>query len=890
MFSLKDISKRYKVGNFEQKALDSVSLDFNKSDFVAILGPSGSGKTTLLNIIGGLDRYDAGDLIIEGKSTKSYTDRDWDTYRNHTIGFVFQSYNLISHQTVIENVEIALTIGGISGEEKRKRAYDALKQVGLEEHINKKPNQLSGGQMQRVAIARALVNNPKIVLADEPTGALDTSTGLAVMEILKEIAKDRLVVMVTHNPELASEYATRIIKIKDGKIEEDVRTKEEKKESLENFESSTSKKPFSKMSFNTALKLSLNNLKTKLARTVLISIAGSIGIIGIALILAISMGMNNFIIKEQKESLTSYPITIKSDDVDYSAALEKNNSFKMRPDDTREVDNGKITAKVNQLEPGVILKKNNLKAFKEYLDNKESPINKYIHTGGISYTYNMNFSVFAKDPNNKFVNTSESVENKKSLDYDRRKIFANSGNAYNFSQLNKGNDEEISESLKSNQEILAGSFPKNKDEVVIALNKNNELDLNVLYQLGIISYDEYNKIEKTAEKENKGVEVLNISPESLIGKEFYLIPNYDLYKALPNNMYEKVKVDTFNINNFIDKSIKLKVVGVVRPINTSKPMIASPVAYLSSLTDYLMEESSKNPIIQKQLENKEVDIFNNIPFKVENDEQKEEYAKKYILSLPMDKKAQLALLLNDENTLPSDNNAYLASYLDAYILQNPNKEELIKVYDAYLSNRSYENNLKDLGYVNKNMPDEINIYVDSFNDKDGVVKSINEYNSKASEENKIVYTDFIGIITNTFTKVIKGITSVLIAFVSVSLIVSSIMIGIITHISVMERTKEIGVLRALGASKGNISQVFNAETILIGLFAGIIGVGMGYLLSIPITFFMRSVLDAKDLVATLSPVSALLLIGLSVLVTFIGGLIPAIKAAKKDPVIALRSE
>ncbi len=927
MLKLRGISKQYKTGAFTQKVLDKLDLTLRDNEFVAILGPSGSGKTTLLNIIGGLDKYDEGDLIINGISTRDFKDRDWDTYRNHTIGFVFQSYNLIPHQTVLANVELGMTIGRISGTERRERALKALEEVGLKEHVNKRPNQLSGGQMQRVVIARALVNDPDIVLADEPTGALDTDTGIQVMELLKRVAKDRLVVMVTHNPELAGDYATRIIKIKDGKIKEDSQPVSEE-EMAGNDTLIDKKTRFAKrsgMSLGTSVRLSLNNLRTKFARTLLTAIAGSIGIIGIALILAISNGVNNYISDEQRSTMSSYPLTIQSQELDMSRVLDSGGNFSGTgsKDESKKSRDGLFadTSSVTMGNQGLSYKKNNLREFKKYLDDPASEINKHIGNNGITYTYNTAISVYSKDPDGKYVNTNDDPTSKTTSNLSMFSMNLSAGSngssASNFSELTSGrNGETVSGLIKSNYSLVSGNWPDKADEIVINLSETNSLNAVNIYQLGIITKDEYKRMTGEAENssdDSSKEKKINDSVSSLIGREFYLIPEFEFYNKKSNGTFEKVEVDALNIQSYIDKSIRLKVVGIIKPLDKEKnDSVTTVAAYTYKLTDQLIEKANQSEIIKAQEADPDINIFTGVKFKAGSNEEKAADAKEYASKLTTREKANLFTMMtvynqaekggneaNEQNPdtayTPSamtggNSETYLAASLDSWLNSDPKQEDLVKIYDAYIGSNSYDEVMKKLGKVDKANPAAINIYTDSFDGKNGVTAAINAYNSNARDADKITYTDLVGLMTSSMTKIVNGITSVLIAFVSVSLVVSSIMIGIITHISVLERTKEIGILRAMGASKANISQVFNAETGMIGLASGALGIGISIALTFPMTAVMRHLMKADNISADFTPLNAIILIGISILITLIGGLIPARKAAKKDPVLALRSE
>ena len=922
MLEIKGISKEYTTGAFTQTALDGVDLVLRDNEFVAILGPSGSGKTTLLNIIGGLDRYDSGDLVVNGKSTKDYRDRDWDTYRNHTIGFVFQSYNLIPHQSVLDNVALALTIGGVSGKEKRERAAQALEKVGLGEHMHKRPNQLSGGQMQRVAIARALVNNPDIVLADEPTGALDTDTGLQVMELLKEVAKDRLVVMVTHNPELADDYATRIIHIKDGKITEDsapVSTEEILKAAGRGSEGADKKVKRAGMSFPTSFKLSLNNLKTKFGRTFLTAVAGSIGIIGIALILAMSNGVNDYIDGIQRDTMTSYPLEIRSKALDMSSVLNASGGIDSGGNTGTDSESTGLYADTSDVtfgSTGVAYKKNDLKAFKQYIEDQDSPIRQYIGNNGVNYTYNTAFTVYTKDPDGEYINTDDSPGDESASRMRNvlsgQFLTSNSGDtsAVNFSELTPGKDGKlISDLITDNFDVIDGKWPENYDETVLVISGDNSVSAELLRQLGIITAKEYDDLLDGAEA---GETRKKISDDfsRIIGREFYLIPASSLYQRNENGTFTQQTIDLMNVEKYTDESIKLHISGIVKQKDSVQTdLVSTAVAYTSLLTDKIIGETDASPVVKAQEEKRDVNVLTGVGFEPRDDAGKAEDAVKYASSLSVPEKAsmfQMIMLYRAQQaekegtdsgeqmqsgSMEGADEAGLAGALDAWLASDPKQEDLVKLYDNYIGESSYDSNMEAFGKVDKDTPATINIYTDSFDDKNGVSDCISAYNDSVDEKSRITYNDIIGIMTSSMTRIVDVITAVLIGFVSVSLVVSSIMIGIITHISVLERTKEIGILRAMGASKGNISQVFNAETILIGLAAGLIGVGVAVGLTFPMTAIMRSTMEgAENVRAFLFPAHAALLVGLSMLVTFLGGIIPARKAAGKDPVTALRSE
>ena len=926
MLQIQKIYKKYVTGDLEQTALNGVSLNLRDNEFVAILGPSGSGKTTLLNVIGGLDRYDSGDLIINGISTKKYKDRDWDSYRNHTIGFVFQSYNLIPHQTVLSNVELALTISGISKSERRKRAIEALEKVGLGKQLHKKPNQMSGGQMQRVAIARALVNDPEILLADEPTGALDSETSIQVMDLLKEVAKDRLVVMVTHNPELAEQYANRIVRVKDGNIVDDSNPYEVDTKNMAPPKHANMGK--ASMSLLTSLSLSFNNLKTKKGRTILTSFAGSIGIIGIALILSLSNGVNTYIDNIQKETMTSYPISIEAETIDLSSIMASGGPTAGQTNDANH-DLDAIYSNGSGLEMASTMTssftENNLTAFKKYLDNPDSEINKYVGENGIIYSYDTKFGVYTKDPDGTFVNTDGSTLTDKNSSISTMMGVSNmspmsnmsglpgmTSSSSNFSELLPGKDgESVSEAVKESYDLLYGSWPTAYDEVILTLNSNNEISSTTLYQLGILPSSEYKELIKKIENgEEIKLESKSWNYEDICNKEFYMIPECDTYIANGNGTFKSIKEDTAEMEKLMNNAIKLKITGVVRPQEDAKnASISTALGYTRALTNYIIQYTDDSEVVKAQKENPTINVLNGMEFSPASDEEKIADTKKYLRSLGVSDKASLFKTLmysmqSTSNGMLDMNNPsmqagtpdistmseeQLAAMLDEY-LKSPDNDTLLKIYDAYISTGSYDDNMTTFGVVSLDAPSSINIYTDSFENKESISDCIEDYNSTASEEDQISYTDYIGILLSSVTTIINVISYVLIAFVAVSLIVSSIMIGIITFISVMERTKEIGILRAIGASKHNISQVFNAETFIIGLCSGVLGVGISLLLLIPINSIIHSLLGMDTVNASLPIPSAIILIILSLILTIIGGFIPSKKAAKKDPVTALRTE
>ena len=1026
MLQLKNIVKTYEMGDTTQTALKGVSVSFRESEFVSILGQSGSGKTTLLNIIGGLDRYTDGDLIINGVSTKQYTDADWDAYRNHSIGFIFQSYNLIPHQTVLSNVEMALTLSGVSKKERKERAVAVLEKVGLSDHIHKRPNQMSGGQMQRVAIARALINNPDILLADEPTGALDSETSLQIMDLLKEIAKDKLVVMVTHNPELAEKYSTRIVNLLDGQIISDTDPFEPTENSVI---SNTEKSKKVSMSFLTALSLSFNNLRTKKARTILTAFAGSIGIIGIALILSLSTGMSTYIDEIQKNTMESYPITIGTESFDMFSLGGNNMGDAMKEMEKRE-ERKKRTAvyadyssiKRNDAFTSSF-KTNNLTDFKKYLDNPESEINKYLGENGVVYTYDIKFSAFSYNKDNKLIDSDVEIEDedKSPNIFSGFSVFfpgSDESTATNFSQMLKGaGDEAISSIVTDNYDVIYGTWPEKYNEIVLVLNRENSISAKKLYQLGLITEEQYNTALKDI-KDGKEAKDIILKYDEICKHEFFMVPTCDMYLKNENNTFTKIEDYSEYEEELTKDKVKLKIVGIIRPKEDSENMtISSTLAYTSLLTDYIIKYTNGSEVVSAQKKTPSVNVLSGTKFDASSDEEKLKEARNYIKSLDEQGKANLYRMMilsgqSDkeagipsfsvpsipempsmpqgsvvpettlpvapettlppqipETTLPDGNEtttetvttpeqgiiaqqqealnkaqatigmqqgaltnaqqviagqqsalvqsqsqlvmltgilnqiqyamnemasmteeSKLADKMDEWLENSADDEMLLTIYDQYIGDKTFDDNMTEFGSISYDAPSSISIYTDSYEDKDNVALCIENYNSQQDEESKITYTDYIALITSSVTTIINGISYVLIAFVAISLVVSCIMIGIITHISVMERTKEIGILRALGASKSNISQVFNAETFIIGCCSGLIGIIISLLALHPINAIIALLTEITDLDAQLPFGAAIILIIISIIITIIGGLIPSRKAAKKDPVVALRTE
>ena len=1034
MLQIKDIYKEYRTGDLVQKALDHVSLNLRDNEFVAILGPSGSGKTTLLNIIGGLDQYDSGDLVINEISTKNYKDKDWDSYRNHTIGFVFQSYNLIPHQDILSNVELALTISGISKSERRQRAVEALEEVGLGEQIHKKPNQLSGGQMQRVAIARALVNNPDILLADEPTGALDSDTSVQVMDLLKEVAKDRLVVMVTHNPELAQAYATRIVELRDGKIRSDSDPLELKPTHWMEPEHKNMGK--SSMSFLTALSLSFNNLKTKKARTILTSFAGSIGIIGIALILSLSTGVNQYIQSIEEETLSEYPLQIQSTGFDLTSMMgDAQQSGSDKEKENKETESKKAAqVHVSEMITNMFSKigSNDLASLKQYFDSGDSKIDNY--TNAVEYTYDVSPQIYSSDTKNiRQVHPDNSFSSLGLGSSTSSNSLMSSMMSTNVFCQMPGKDSLY----KDQYDVKAGRWPKKYNECVLVLTGNGNISDFMLYTLGLRDYDELDKmIEEFSKEETVKVPddiSSSYSYDDILNTKFKIVNPSDCYQYDKQyNVYRDKTDDTNYMKKVLDKSEDLTIVGIVQPSeDATATMMSSGIYYPASLTDHVIEEAQSSEIVKKQLDQPDVDVFTgkkfddkkssqldmNSLFTVDTDKLKQAFSidqsklgagagsldlsgiqidtssmpsidtdalfEGMDLELDEDQVTKLSDQLTSgfesylkKNNLTDEENmdtyfmAYLqtddaqsllqngmsgiiqssgladqfqqnlekqmqsamqqyaqtiskslqkqissamqqqmsslannfqnaiqidASKFQDAIQMNMNEEELSELMMSLMTSdtSTYENNLQKLGYADFDEPSGINIYPKDFENKEKVIEILDDYNArmeKTDEDKVISYTDYVGTLMSSVTDIINVISYVLIAFVAISLVVSSIMIGVITYISVLERKKEIGILRAIGASKHNISQVFNAETFIIGLLAGVLGIVITLLLLIPGNMLIHNIAGTTNVNAQLPVMGAVILIALSVILTLIGGLIPSRKAAKSDPVTALRSE
>lgn len=895
MLELNDIKKDYVSGSTTVSALKGINLRFRDCEFVSILGQSGCGKTTMLNIIGGLDKYTSGDLKINGVSTKNYKDRDWDFYRNNSIGFVFQSYNLIPHQTVLSNVELALTLSGVSKAERKRRAIEALEKVGLGEQIHKKPNQMSGGQMQRVAIARALVNNPDILLADEPTGALDTETSIQIMELLKEISKDRLIIMVTHNPELAKDYSTRIVRLLDGVItddsdpytledmEADIRAKEAAKvKTSEKKIKKSGKKQKTSMSFFTALSLSFNNLMTKKTRTILTAFAGSIGIIGIAMILSISNGIQLYIDRVQRDTLSSYPITLQAESIDISSmvtSMTGNSDSEEHEDKSKIYSNDIMGDMINTMVKEV--KSNNLSEFKKYIENGGSGIKSYV--SDIQYSYDVPLNIYMKDTSNgvEQLNPSTMFDSIYGEGATSTSSAMSSGmgmgmfsNSSVWNQL-LGNQQVLDEQY----DVLAGHWPENFNEVVLVTDKNNEVDDYTLYSLGLKDPEEVRTLfKKMMVGESYETEKdISYTFDEILDTEFKLVMPTDMYKYNDvTGTWDDYSKDDKYMTNVVNNGTDIKVCGIIRPnddaVSTS---ISSGIGYTAKLTEYIIEEVKNSEIAKAQLADTSVDVFTGVPF--DNDRNTEitmDDVNAYMATLSPEESAQMQ--------------AMTSGMSDDQILQLFSASLKARTTDATL-----DSNKSKLGITDLDTPSQIDIYATDFDSKEKVQDIIKDYNKSqqddGKEENVINYTDYVGIMMSSVSTIINAISYVLIAFVAISLIVSSIMIGIITYISVLERTKEIGVLRSIGASKKDVSRIFNAETLIEGFVSGALGIVVTLLLCIPANALIKHLTDISN-VAQLPVAGGVILIIISMFLTFIAGLIPAKLAAKKDPVVALRSE
>ncbi len=979
MLQLKNIVKTYGEKENKVTALNGINIAFRENEFVAILGHSGCGKTTMLNIIGGLDHATSGDLIINGISTQKYKDRDWDAYRNHSIGFIFQSYNLIPHQTVLANVELALTISGVSKSERKKRAVKALEKVGLGDQLHKKPNQMSGGQMQRVAIARALINNPDILLADEPTGALDSETSIQVMELLKEIAKDRLVILVTHNPELAEQYATRIVKVRDGNILSDTDPFEPEKSK----EPENSKKKRVSMSFLTAVSLSLNNLLTKKGRTLLTSFAGSIGIIGIALILSLSAGINTYINSVQEETLSSYPISILKETTDMSSAFATIMDRQQSEEGDSSLDKIKANTDIYEVFNAMTSsskQKNNMKDFKVFLDSNEDIQN---NISAIDYSYDVKMPIFTRDTKDKIIKSDLAEMMSLSMGIDdsnpmTSSPFMSMGSMEMWEEMLPGEtDDTVNEMLFSQYDLVYGSWPKSYDEVVLVVTRHNQLPDVVLYSLGLKDSEQlpelFRKVMTGETIDDYGQ--TEWSYEDICNKELKLILPCEYYqKSEDGKSYTNLTENETGLDYIFkadDIGVKIKISGIIRPNEeATSTMLTGYLGYTKALTDYAIQKTNESDLLKAQMDDKLNDVISGLPFKTETyteptikemSDRINEFLKgcttsekaeiyKFIMSMPKEEEAEEYVnnilsqisredLINQVTQMYADQMGVDSEAVLSYISQMDDEtlfgyaaealssqyaqqyaqmveqqlaaltleqlsaaldmadftdeqyEELFKKYTPdKFSESTYEDVLSDIGYADFTDPASIKLYAKTFEEKDRIAEAIAEYNENADEDDEIKYTDYVALLMSSITDIISGISYLLIAFVSISLVVSSIMIGIITYISVLERTREIGILRAIGGSKHDVSTVFNAETLIVGLASGAIGIGVSLLLLIPINIILYSATGIEGLSAYLPPVAAVILVAISMALTLIAGIIPSRLAAKKDPVEALRTE
>ena len=883
MLTLSNIHKEYASGELRVEALKGVSLSFRKNEFVAVLGPSGCGKTTLLNIIGGLDRYTQGDLIIKGRSTREYKDADWDSYRNHSVGFVFQSYNLIPHQTVLSNVELALTLGGVPAKERRRRAVQALERVGLGDQLNKKPNEMSGGQMQRVAIARALVNDPEILLADEPTGALDSETSVQIMDVLKEIASDRLVIMVTHNPELAAQYATRTIRLLDGRVTDDTMPFD----GQDDMAQPPARTGATSMHFGTALHLSLNNLMTKKGRTFMVALAGSIGIIGIALILSLSNGVNEYIKSVEEDTLAQYPLTIESETMNQSAlltAMMRASSGKDIPHEEGRVYSSNVMGDLMSAMVSEV-NENDLPSFKAYLDGSQEIADL---TSSIAYEYGSTLRIY----NRNAVGGVQQVQPSTVIDTMTNSSMMSNANAlasmssmsslsqmtsmYNmnvFFELTGANNQR-----HGNYELLAGHMPQKYDELLLVVGEDDDISDTTLYTLGLRDQSEVQQLFMTLlTGSTVQTETISYSYDDLLNLTFTLVLPGNLYQEQGDGIYADISGDEAAMSQALDQGVTLRIAGIARSSSNSmiSSMMAGGVGYTHELVEYVVSANNETPAVKAQREHPDTDIFTGINFSGGVDmEPSMEMLDTYLNSLPQEQQTAVR--------------AMIGMMSEERILSMMRAEMAKQKTDA-----TYEGNLAKLNATNLDTPTQIKIYPIDFESKQRIVDLIEQYNAQMQaaghEEGVIRYTDYVGSLMSSVTTIVDTISYVLIAFVSISLVVSSIMIGIITYISVLERTKEIGILRAMGASKGDVSRVFTAETLIIGLVAGFLGVLVTWLLTFPINALIHH-LTQINAAAILPGGAAAILVAISMLLTILAGAIPSRMAAKKDPVVALRTE
>ena len=883
MLTLSNIHKEYVSGELRVEALKGVSLSFRQNEFVAVLGPSGCGKTTLLNIIGGLDRYTQGDLIIKGRSTREYKDADWDSYRNHSVGFVFQSYNLIPHQTVLSNVELALTLGGVPAKERRRRAVQVLERVGLGDQLNKKPNEMSGGQMQRVAIARALVNDPEILLADEPTGALDSETSVQIMDVLKEIASDRLVIMVTHNPELAAQYATRTIRLLDGRVTDDTMPFD----GQDDMAQPPARTGATSMHFGTALHLSLNNLMTKKGRTFMVALAGSIGIIGIALILSLSNGVNEYIKSVEEDTLAQYPLTIESETMNQSALLTAMMSASSGKDIPHEEGRVYSSNVMGDLMSAMVseVNANDLPSFKAYLDGSQEIADL---TSSIAYEYGSTLRIY----NRNAVGGVQQVQPSTVIDTMTNSSMMSNANAlasmssmsslsqmtsmYNmnvFFELAGANNQR-----HGNYELLAGHMPQKYDELLLVVGEDDDISDTTLYTLGLRDQSEVQQLFMTLlTGSTVQTETISYSYDDLLNLTFTLVLPGNLYQEQGDGIYADISGDEAAMSQALDQGVTLHIAGIARSSSNSmiSSMMAGGVGYTHELVEYVVSANNETPAVKAQRAHPDTDVFTGINFSGGVDmEPSMEMLDTYLNSLPQEQQTAVR--------------AMIGMMSEERILSMMRAEMAKQKTDA-----TYESNLAKLNATNLDTPTQIKIYPIDFESKQRIVDLIEQYNAQMQaaghEEGVIRYTDYVGSLMSSVTTIVDTISYVLIAFVSISLVVSSIMIGIITYISVLERTKEIGILRAMGASKGDVSRVFTAETLIIGLVAGFLGVLVTWLLTFPINALIHH-LTQINAAAILPGGAAAILVAISMLLTILAGAIPSRMAAKKDPVVALRTE
>ena len=927
MLEIKNIVKDYETGGEKVHALKGVSISFRESELVAILGHSGCGKTTLLNIIGGLDHYTSGDLVINGKSTKQFKDRDWDTYRNHSVGFIFQSYNLIPHQSVLSNVELALTLSGVSKSERRQRAKEALEKVGLGDQLHKRPNQMSGGQMQRVAIARALVNDPDILLADEPTGALDSETSIQIMELIKEIAKDRLVIMVTHNPDLAEQYATRTVRLVDGEIKSDSMPFDGKDEKQPEKKAKSSKK--TSMSFGTALALSRNNLLTKKGRTFLTSFAGSIGIIGIALILSLSNGVQEYIDGVERSTLASYPVDLSGEAVNYSGLMGSMMDLGGDRDEGRDENKVYVNDMSTEMMKTMLseIKENNLEDFKIYLES--NPDNIMDSIAEVTYSYDSQLYVYSHDLNGEILRVNPSGAMKAMMgDSMAESITGMWGTASAFTGVDMASNANVFEELLSNEmtsdqyDTIAGRLPQNYDEAVIIVSEHNEISNLTLYTLGLRDQSELSDMMSAVMSGDEfevpeGQE--SYTYDDLMGLKFKVLTAPDFFQKNDEGNYEDMSGDAEFMETALDDALELKIVGIIRPNGDSLVSTASTggIGYTHGLTEYIVDKANNSDLVKEQIANPDVDVFTGVEFPQEGEEKEEpmsaEEAMQTIMGMmSREQLAQmsqsiLATLTQEQqlqimNTAPEEQMTAMLGMAEqtkitAAVMSVITSEQMEQLQaltaEPETTEATYEGNLELLGVSDLAKPSGISIYAKDFDSKEKITQFITDYNKMMVEQDReqdaIEYTDYVGMMISSVSDTIDAISYILIAFVAISLVVSSIMIGIITYISVLERTKEIGILRAIGASKHDISNVFNAETLIVGLTSGVIGILVTIILNFPINIIIENITGIANM-AKLPWEGGVILILISMLLTFIAGLIPAKIAAKKDPVVALRTE